>query len=189
MQNTPTLIDVHQTYKIFSKDECNQICKFFDNCGLAKGSVVNNSNKDPEYYRKSMISFHSPAKETVWIFNKINKLFEHANQDFFRFDLLGYDRIQYTTYDQTSHYNWHVDTIRKQSAFGHRKLSMSILLSEDFTGGDFLINLGNQDDAHNTNLALGSAIIFPSYLPHSVTPVASGVRKSIVAWACGPQFK
>jgi PKHD-type hydroxylase len=189
MQNTRTVIDVYRTYKIFSKDECKEICKFFDNCGLEKGAVVIPSNEDPEYYRKSMVSFHKPVKETVWIFNKINKVLSKANQDFFRFDLTGYDRLQYTTYDQTSHYNWHTDTIPTQTVFGHRKLSISILLSEDFTGGDFLINLGNQDDAHNTNLALGSAIIFPSYIPHSVIPVVSGVRKSIVAWACGPQFK
>ncbi len=36
---------------------------------------------------------------------------------------------------------------------------------------------------------LGSILVFPSYLAHRVTPVTAGVRRSLVAWACGPSFR
>jgi len=35
---------------------------------------------------------------------------------------------------------------------------------------------------------IGAAIIFPSYMAHRVSPVTLGVRRSLVAWACGPTF-
>jgi predicted 2-oxoglutarate/Fe(II)-dependent dioxygenase YbiX len=35
----------------------------------------------------------------------------------------------------------------------------------------------------------GSALTFPSVVPHRVTPVKSGVRRSLVAWACGPALR
>jgi len=35
----------------------------------------------------------------------------------------------------------------------------------------------------------GSVIIFPSYLLHRVTPVTSGLRKSLVLWAGGSSLK
>ena len=35
----------------------------------------------------------------------------------------------------------------------------------------------------------GDIVVFPSYLMHRVTPVTRGERYSLVAWACGEQFK
>lgn len=34
----------------------------------------------------------------------------------------------------------------------------------------------------------GSGVLFPSFLAHQVTPVTRGLRRSLVAWAYGPQF-
>ena len=34
----------------------------------------------------------------------------------------------------------------------------------------------------------GTIIIFPSMLPHRVTPVTKGVRYSLVQWFSGPDF-
>jgi PKHD-type hydroxylase len=35
----------------------------------------------------------------------------------------------------------------------------------------------------------GSAIFFPSFAMHRVTPVTDGVRRSLVVWMEGPRFK
>ena len=35
----------------------------------------------------------------------------------------------------------------------------------------------------------GTVFVFPSTLRHQVTPVTSGVRKSLVAWVEGPKWK
>lgn len=64
-----------------------------------------------------------------------------------------------------------------------RKLSMSILINDDFTGGELLI-MGEQ-----INLQKGDAVIFPSFLPHSVAPVKTGSRLALVSWMYGPHWK
>ena len=35
----------------------------------------------------------------------------------------------------------------------------------------------------------GTVIAFPSYQLHRVTPVTAGIRKSLVAWVLGPDFR
>ena len=35
----------------------------------------------------------------------------------------------------------------------------------------------------------GTIIVFPSMLPHRVTPVTEGVRYSLVQWFSGPDFR
>ena len=64
-----------------------------------------------------------------------------------------------------------------------RKLSMSILVTDDFTGGELEI-MGEYID-----LQKGDAVIFPSFLPHLVAPVKSGTRLALVSWMYGPQWK
>ena len=71
-----------------------------------------------------------------------------------------------------------------------RKLSLSLLINEpdkDFIGGEFFINLSKNASLHT--LKKGQMILFPSFMLHGVSPVISGVRKSIVIWVEGPKFK
>jgi PKHD-type hydroxylase len=79
-----------------------------------------------------------------------------------------------------------------------RKLSIIVQLSdpEDYKGGDVFISRPPKDghlDIYGETLPQfrekGTVIVFPSYARHKVTPVTEGVRKSAVAWACGPPFK
>jgi PKHD-type hydroxylase len=35
----------------------------------------------------------------------------------------------------------------------------------------------------------GTVIAFPSFIPHRVTELTSGVRKSLVGWIEGPKFR
>ena len=79
-----------------------------------------------------------------------------------------------------------------------RKLSIIIQLSdpEDYEGGDIYLARPPKDGRLDTEgetlpqfRQKGSVIVFPSYVRHKVTPVTKGVRKSAVAWICGPPFK
>lgn len=113
-----------------------------------------------------------------------------ANNDGFNFELTGMEALQFTVYDSANagEYKWHVDT----AAIGDgsiRKLSVSILLSDpsEFEGGKLLLCPdGNTTVAEERK---GRAIFFPSWIPHCVTPVTRGIRKSLVIWAHGPAFK
>ena len=96
------------------------------------------------------------------------------------------DNIQYTTYDQSGKYDWHMDFSAGRLSL--RKVSISVLLNSptEFTGGKFetlTVKAPASADLH-----VGDAIMFPSYVTHRVTPVTSGQRRSLVAWICGPPF-
>ena len=112
------------------------------------------------------------------------------NEKYYRFDLNGYDMFQYTTYDKDGKYGWHMDTrLDKGNDQQTRKLSMTLLLNDDFEGGDFMINEGSEQKPTKVEMKKGRAIFFPSFMIHQVTPVTSGIRKSLVVWVVGPKFK
>ena len=72
------------------------------------------------------------------------------------------------------------------------KLSLTLQLSDgsEYEGGNFELNDGTgQGLPYDALRKKGSVLIFPSFLMHRVTPVTSGVRKTIVAWFEGRQFK
>jgi len=121
------------------------------------------------------------------------------------------ETFQYTMYDQMGdQYNWHKDVHDEPYGeenpewFGKtRKLSMTIFLNDfsEYEGGAFELEnsylYGPNDWCYRVaqftpesfpELKKGSAIIFPSHLFHRVTPMISGVRKSLVSWYLGPQF-
>ncbi|MFD0388339.1 2OG-Fe(II) oxygenase [Tistrella bauzanensis] len=65
---------------------------------------------------------------------------------------------------------------------------MSIQLSapEDYAGGDLVLE--PQAVPITGPRRRGTAIAFPSYVVHEVTPVTQGQRYSLVAWIHGPGF-
>ena len=63
-------------------------------------------------------------------------------------------------------------------------MSMSILLNNDYTGGELEIK-ESPDKIPNT---MGTIIVFPSYFMHRVKPIKRGTRYSLVAWFGGPKF-
>ena len=100
-------------------------------------------------------------------------------------------KFQYTTYDKTGKYDWHMDTSlgRDPSNLQEtRKLSMTICLNDDYVGGEFQINMGQEKDAQTLPAKKGRAFFFPSFIIHRVAPVKKGVRKSLVVWVTGPKF-
>jgi len=79
-------------------------------------------------------------------------------------------------YNEGNKYDTHIDD------FGHhafRRLSISLLLNDDFTGGEFEF-FGTE----TISLKKSQALIFPSswLYPHRILPITSGVRRSVVTW-------
>lgn len=70
-----------------------------------------------------------------------------------------------------------------------RKLSMSLVLESEFTGGELEIHDAFQNRNVTFDIKHGHVVIFPSWLLHRVKPVTSGTRYSLVAWMSGPEFK
>lgn len=186
-------------YDYFSDEELQQIEFLSKLKPLRKATTVAQRNGqivDDNPIRISSNSFHGYTDENSWFFEKLNAAIESINNSVYGFDLYGYKDYQYTEYygDEKGKYGVHMDLIMTEAKpaelLDTRKLSLSLLLSDqekDFTGGDFLIYEGGSPT--KINAPKGSMIFFPSFMLHEVTPVLSGVRKSIVVWVEGPKFR
>lgn len=176
----------------FSNEELDAIISYCDDMGTEIGATFGSKTKEEiEKDRVSNVKFHSRSSETAWIFDKLNFVIQAANEQFYNFHLNGYSQIQYTTYQPNGRYDWHTDMSFGQK-FGEdaepRKLSMSLLLNDDFEGGEFEINIGKEEEADRVSMHKGRIVLFPSFMIHRVTPVTKGIRKSLVVWVVGPKF-
>tara|TARA_Y100001972_G_scaffold126272_1_gene179604 strand:- start:257 stop:859 length:603 start_codon:yes stop_codon:yes gene_type:complete len=105
-----------------------------------------------------------------------------------QFQLDMVEPLQITKYEKNGHYDFHSDgngfsrTVNNEKT---RKLSMSIILNDDYEGGEFEF-YGHKKSIKPTK---GTVIVFPSYMVHRVKPVTKGIRYSVVAWFCGEPFR
>jgi PKHD-type hydroxylase len=131
-------------------------------------------------------------QDNAWLWERLANVIAEVNSQFFKFDLTGcYEAIQLGVYKESDkgHYNWHIDAAPTDK-HAPRKLSMSLLLSDpsEFEGGELQIKTCN-DEIQTLGMIKGRAWFFPSYMLHRVTPVTKGVRRSLVLWVGGPEFK
>lgn len=114
------------------------------------------------------------------------------NRDQFGFDLYNYsdqNGTHYNVYDSKTqdNYDWHID--RSLFPYTDMKLTVIINLSEKlFEGGDLFIQQTEIVGVPELR-QIGTVIAFPSYVRHKVTPVTKGVRKNLVLFFNGPNFK
>ena len=66
-----------------------------------------------------------------------------------------------------------------------RKLSMNIILNDDYEGGELEFFNNKKLIEEKT----GTIVVFPSYMVHRVNPVTKGVRYSLSVWFIGQPFK
>ena len=166
-----------------------------DHCrakGVGESKVIDGNVIDA---RKSQSLIHGIDYENLWLFEKLKTITEHANAEFFNFDLLGFDYFQYTEYQgEGSHYDYHTDLIYGQDLPNYmvfpRKLSFSLVLSDnsEYEGGEFQFKT-DTDRTITLEQKRGRVIGFPSWILHRVAPLTEGTRRSIVWWATGPKFR
>ena len=166
-----------------SKEQCDTLLS------LAKNSWNTGTTTDSIHanQRKSDICWISDGNIKQQIIDYYHAANETAQ---WNFDIRGVEDIQIARYRKGEYYNWHVDgngikPIPTELTIV-RKISMSILLNDDYTGGELEIkNDGAIERVPNTR---GTIIVFPSYFTHRVKPVKKGTRYSLVAWFGGPKF-
>jgi PKHD-type hydroxylase len=142
--------------------------------------------------RKTRVAWWYPSQENKHIWEKISDVFAQVNRQFFNFDITGmYEPAQLGLYTDKDggHYRWHTDAGIKDNRVP-RKLSMALMLDDPstFEGGELMVKAVS-DEAEVLEQKRGRAWFFPSYTLHTVTPVTKGIRRSLVLWAGGPDFK
>lgn len=181
----------------FTEDQLQKLESYCENLDLEKATVVgkNDINSTPRV-RKSKRAFLVPNHETRWIFDQFSTVISTLNNDFYQFDLIGFDQIQYTVYDKKGdNYNYHMDLILGRenmllNRYHMRKLSVILFLQNknEFEGGEFEL-YGGEKNIFEIEQTRGRIVIFPSYIIHRVKPIKKGTRKSLVIWVEGPHFK
>ncbi len=141
--------------------------------------------------RKSEIIWVQAEESTADLFNEIADKIRYANNFHYNYQLDYVGELQYSEYADDGHYGWHVDSTfgpEDKSRTRQRKLSFTIQLNDpsEYEGGAF--ETFYNGDFQAVDLTRNMAVFFPSYLPHQVTPVTKGVRKSLVGWVYGPLF-
>ena len=114
-----------------------------------------------------------------------------ANNQVWQVDITGFvERLQFTEYDRPgTNYHWHSDTGGGMASL--RKLSFSLQLTapEAYDGGDLEFTEPINDEMRAMCRQQGTAVIFPSYVTHRVTPITRGARISLVGWISGPPYR
>ena len=131
-----------------------------------------------------------------WVYDLIWPYMEECNKGAeWGFDISSAESYQIAKYEVGDHYKPHLDSIgthstrwiAKDNPHLHnktRKISMSLILNDDFEGGDLEL-FGTPKPKQEK----GSMIFFPSFLAHEVTPVTKGTRYSLVLWFLGTPWR
>ena len=150
--------------------------------------------KEESRVRKSVVRWiNKDDINSRFIYNLLWQYANEANRNPFGVEIRDIFDIQYTIYEGTANgfYDWHIDTFWANDSEWDRKLSITVQLSNpsDYEGGDFMIEPQYEQPNPHSLKQQGTVFVFPSTLRHQVTPVTSGVRKSLVAWVEGPKWK
>lgn len=173
--------NVHAFPGIFSAAELKAITEIGDRERPRRAEV----DYAPAEARKGAVCWASEP----WLEARLRAITGDINERFYRFDLDKEWRepFQFAHYGIGDHFHWHTDMGPKTPA--PRKLSMTLQLTDPraYEGGDLQMQLGCYTCPMPREK--GTLIVFPSWLPHRVTPVERGQRRSMVVWAHGPQFR
>jgi PKHD-type hydroxylase len=173
---------------VFTKEECSTIIGYGLSLSPADAIIGVDAVVDNAIRKSKTAFFDHTDTGAEWIHKRCASVVNNINEKFFNFDLKYIETLQFTCYIESgSKYDPHIDTMYK--SFGTRKLSFSILLNDpaEFEGGDLQLFTGPTPIIAKRQQ--GTAILFPSYTLHAVTPITKGTRYSLVGWVVGPRFK
>lgn len=143
-------------------------------------------------YRISEVSWVELNLDTQWIYDKFGESIQYLNNSFYQYDLIGFNSLQFAKYDfrKKAKYDTHMDVIweTEQPLNSSVKLSVVLLLNDNFEGGEFEYTLDGSTMIQ-ADIKPGTIIVFPSYLLHRVKQIQKGTRYSLVGWCVGPKFK
>lgn len=175
----------------FSDEEMDKIVEYVSSLPEMQAVVhTHDGPASPPEIRVSNVAWVGLNEQSQWIYDRLAFIARQVNGQFYKFDLYGFSEdMQYTIYNGSDegHYTWHVDCGVENSP--PRKLSFVVQLSDpaDYEGGDLEVFTSTEPTKVTKKRGLLTA--FPSYTLHRVTPVTSGVRRTLVVWTCGPAFK
>jgi len=177
---------------LFSTEELDAMVQLGDGLAMEKAEL-SSGGAGYENIRSTKVAWVPRGAETETLYCRMEEAVLHLNARFFRFDLSGLAMFQYALYGgpEGGHFDWHKDYGRDRADPGQepRKLTLSLQLSDgsDYQRVDLIAAAHLQiDTAPRTR---GTLIAFPANVLHQVTPIQAGIRRALVIWAVGPEFR
>lgn len=144
-----------------------------------------------EDYR-SLHKWDLPRNEyTEEIYQRVLQYMHLANQEKWKYDIVGIETLQVLRYPTDGHYEWHMDAGSDEDQVNQRKLSMTAYVNApdiDYEGGELVVDSG-QVKMQVKNMKQGSVCFFPSFALHKVNSVTKGERWVLVGWFRGPPLR
>ncbi|GAB5554773.1 MAG: hypothetical protein Sapg2KO_43640 [Saprospiraceae bacterium] len=164
-----------------SPTECERLLKYGQEDKLKIG-VVNRTNDINYSVRKNKVRFLKAEKhsELAWFFERVEKVVQAFNVAHALPSLKGLqsNQVQLSKYGKEDFYAWHQDC----SPSIKRQLTFSIQLSPPEAYQEGHLQLFTPKGTFVVTKAIGTLSIFTSSTCHRVTPIAAGVRHSLVGW-------
>jgi PKHD-type hydroxylase len=175
---------------LFPPEQLDAMEHHFDSLPLEPARLT---GKGHDGIRSTQVAWVHRNAQTENLYLQMEAVVLRLNADLFHFDLTGLTTLQYAVYRQedAGYFDWHNDYGRYRGDPGQepRKITMSLQLSDaaSYEGCDLEIRAAHPIDVASRER--GALVAFRANALHRVTPITRGVRKSLVAWAAGPEFR
>ena len=176
---------------LFSAVELDRLEHHCDGLALEQARVIGDGYNS---IRATQVAWvHSNSQITENLYRKMEQVVLRLNAEHFCSDLSGLTTLQYALYSQSEagYFDWHIDYGRDSNdpAQEPRKITLSLQLSDAacYDGCELEVRA-----AHLVDVAprqRGTLVAFRANALHRVTPITRGMRKSLVAWAAGPEYR
>jgi len=197
--------------QVIDKQTCNKIKKLGQGNWEASSVETQSGTTDEERKTGRKQEFKPDPKTRIsdiawcneqWLYDIIWPFMVRANEDAgWKYNIKAGESCQITRYKKGGFYSFHRDGNgdhlsaynNPTNAFMHghvRKLSMSVMLNDNFDGGAFEFATYGKEECTVTPVeaTAGSVIVFPSAMEHRVAPITKGTRYSVVCCFVGPPF-
>ena len=175
---------------VFSVAECNALIAWAEAERIADLQRIDYQKASLEvapFTRRNRQLFVLPgtANRPVSRFQrKLRQWIIALNERIWHFDLRRFSELSVVRYEAGDEVGLHIDL---NMEYSDRKLNALVQLSpEDAYGGG---TLGFGLPVVPACPEQGSLLVFPSWVPHRVTPVTAGIRHTAVGVALGPTFR
>jgi PKHD-type hydroxylase len=175
---------------LFTRSQLDALERHCDTLPLEPAELTGGGNRG---IRTTQVAWVHRNDQTEDLYLRMEAIVLRLNAELFHFELTGLTTIQYAAYHQQEggYFDWHNDYGRYRGDPGQepRKITMSLQLSDgqSYDGCDLEVRAAHPIDVAPRER--GALMAFRAYALHRVTPIMRGVRKSLVIWAAGPEFR
>ena len=193
MSTTPVLLEGGMVVwrDLFTSVQLDDLEAQLDQLALDQGRL--SGGRTVENIRATEVAWvpRNPQFEELYL--RMEAVVLRLNAELFRFDLTGLTPMQFAIYrqDQGGYFDWHSDYGRDAAnpSAEPRKITLSLQLSDGEAYDGCRLEARSAYPLDVAPRERGTLVAFRSNTLHRVTPITRGVRKSLVVWAAGPEFR